>query len=364
MTAEPIDIPVTPVAFRPTDKKHFTGDWGAFRDKLHAIATAEASGDTKAYAAATGQSERNARRKTQPARKQQTADRNADIVRRAETETHEQIATAWGISEKTVQRVIKKHKKTRHTELDTTDKTLLYNSNSDLSDMSTPQKTDEPSRDSELLNTGEPSPTQETGQDIDTPIVSDPAYREPVPITEYSKFSEPADLRPEYEHCIATDNYNGAAYLRTLFRNRGWKLQLTEQDAPDRLEVFVMERLNISREAASALLDLPISDPRSAELRKHIKPPDYIRQHPMAQPPMVPPAMWGLPPAPPTYEQIHRKHPNLPSRCKEGFVPTCDADWDREIVKMYNEGHSIDDIATALDHTIAYVRNLLGTQDF
>lgn len=250
-TAEPIDIPVTPIAFRPSDKKHFTGDWRAFMETLHAIKTAEASGDTKAYAAATGQSERTARRKTQPARDQQTAERNADIVRRAETETHEQIAIAWGICEKTVQRTLRKHKETQHTGLDITDKPLLYNTNSDLSEMSTSQNADEPRINSEKA----------------------------------------------------------------------------ENDTPDSVEMFVMEKLNVTRSEACALLDLPISDPRCAELKKHIKRPDWRE--------------W----------------------CTLLKLPPAD-DWEDQIYTRYRDGESTTEIAEAVHITEAEVKQLLSTQAF
>ena len=36
LTAEPIDIPVTPVPFTPADKDKFTGDWADFKKKLQA----------------------------------------------------------------------------------------------------------------------------------------------------------------------------------------------------------------------------------------------------------------------------------------------------------------------------------------
>ena len=35
-TSEPVDIPVTPVSFRPTDAQHFAGDWQALRENLQA----------------------------------------------------------------------------------------------------------------------------------------------------------------------------------------------------------------------------------------------------------------------------------------------------------------------------------------
>lgn len=75
LTAEPVDIPVTPVPFSLKDAKHFTGDWTALKAKLQAT-------DAKAYAESTGQSERTAYRKNTEARNQTKADRDAELLQR------------------------------------------------------------------------------------------------------------------------------------------------------------------------------------------------------------------------------------------------------------------------------------------
>ena len=107
LTAEPIDIPVTPVPFRPTDAQHFTGDWAAFQEKLQAIAQAEADGDVKGVAETQGVSERTARRKTAETRKQNKAERDSEIRRRfARGESKKQIATEMKIGQGTVKRVL------------------------------------------------------------------------------------------------------------------------------------------------------------------------------------------------------------------------------------------------------------------
>lgn len=237
LTAEPIDIPATPTAFKPTDAKLFTGDWREFRETLKAIDTAQANGDTKAYQQATGQSERTAQRKTQQAKAQRKAERDADIVRRAETETHAQIAKRWNVSEKTIQRILKQHRE-KLKQLDINDKTLLYNTNSDLAEMST-----------------------------------------------------------------------------------------CKENAPDRAEQFVMDVLNLTHTEACALLDLPVSDPRSAELRKHIK------------------------------------RPNWHDWCKSLKLPTAD-DWEDDIYRRYRDGDSPAEIADAVQITEAQVKVLLDTQAF
>ena len=81
LTAEPIDIPVTPTPFTLADQQHFAGDWAAFKEKLRIIATATEQGNVKALVETSGQSERTARRKTKEARDQRKAERDAEILR-------------------------------------------------------------------------------------------------------------------------------------------------------------------------------------------------------------------------------------------------------------------------------------------
>ena len=124
LTAEPVDIPVTPVAFAPSDAKHFAGDWAAFKAKLHAT-------DTKAFAEATGQSQRTAARKTKAARDQQKAERNAEIIRldsegNSLRDIHQQMKNAgYKVSLGTIGSVLRDRAKN--------DNPLLYSTNSTLS---------------------------------------------------------------------------------------------------------------------------------------------------------------------------------------------------------------------------------------
>ena len=80
LTAEPVDIPVTPVAFAPRDTSLFTGDWAGFAKTLQEYADAIATGGVKTLAEQTGISERTARRKTETARKAVKADRDTRIL--------------------------------------------------------------------------------------------------------------------------------------------------------------------------------------------------------------------------------------------------------------------------------------------
>ena len=65
LTAEPVDIPVTPVAFSLADGEDFTGDWRAFGEKLQEKADAKADGNVQRIAELEGVTERTAYRKTE-----------------------------------------------------------------------------------------------------------------------------------------------------------------------------------------------------------------------------------------------------------------------------------------------------------
>ena len=87
-------------------------DWdtaGNNLENLRGIVKTREDGDAKAYAESTGQSERTARRHTQNARKQHKSERDAEIFRRyADGESKKGIATALGIGQATVSRVLEK----------------------------------------------------------------------------------------------------------------------------------------------------------------------------------------------------------------------------------------------------------------
>ena len=71
LTAEPIDIPVTPVPFSPKDAKHFTGDWTEFKARLQG---------TVKEKIANGKSKSKVYRDTEAQRKQEKTDRDAKII--------------------------------------------------------------------------------------------------------------------------------------------------------------------------------------------------------------------------------------------------------------------------------------------
>ena len=95
--------------FDEVDWHEAEGDISKLADVIEAREAAAQSGDVQAYAAATGQSQRTARRHTQEQRKQTKAERNAEIKRRyagGAGETQQQIADALNIGLATVNRVL------------------------------------------------------------------------------------------------------------------------------------------------------------------------------------------------------------------------------------------------------------------
>ena len=96
------------ILFDETDWQQADGDIEKLQGIVADREAAEDSGETQAYAEATGVSERTARLHTAEKRKQTKAERNADIKRRHDAgETQQDIADALGINKATVSRVLK-----------------------------------------------------------------------------------------------------------------------------------------------------------------------------------------------------------------------------------------------------------------
>ena len=110
LTAEPVAIPVTPVAFSLADGECFDGDWQAFGEKLQ-----EKSGATVQELVDAGVNERTAYRQTENGRRQSKVDRDAELLRRV-LELKEQnigerkIAKRLGISYGKVRFIVRKYK--------------------------------------------------------------------------------------------------------------------------------------------------------------------------------------------------------------------------------------------------------------
>ena len=71
LTAEPIDIPVTPVDFRPVDKEKFNGNWTDFKKQLQA---------TPQERIDAGESKSKAYRDGKDSNEKKKADRDAKIL--------------------------------------------------------------------------------------------------------------------------------------------------------------------------------------------------------------------------------------------------------------------------------------------
>ena len=160
LTAEPVDIPVTPTPFRPQDAKHFTGDWVDFKEKLQAKANA-----TVQERIAAGDSKSKAYRDTAPQRqqasKQEKADRDAEICQRFDNgQSKKQIADEMCIGRATVKRVLDEN--TKCIRSDQNSQTLYSNTYSAMGKMVTPPKADVACVESEILHKDEVQPDHDT----------------------------------------------------------------------------------------------------------------------------------------------------------------------------------------------------------
>ena len=81
LTAEPIDIPMTPIAFTPGDAALFKGNWEHFKDALQAKTKAIENGDVKTLKELTGKSKRTAERDTKEQRQQAKVERDALVIK-------------------------------------------------------------------------------------------------------------------------------------------------------------------------------------------------------------------------------------------------------------------------------------------
>ena len=142
LTAEPIDIPITPVAFTPRDQKKFNGDWADFKKQLQA---------TPKERIAAGESKSKAYRDSDT-HKQKKTEREAKIL-----ELHQQ-----GKSQREIERLLKEteYKVSRKTisnviEVVQNSQSTISNSYSRMGKMHHPTNPDDTNVESETLHTGE-----------------------------------------------------------------------------------------------------------------------------------------------------------------------------------------------------------------
>ena len=192
LTSEPVDIPQTPMPFRLQNGEHFTGDWHTFAETLQ-------NPDVEAVMKRDGVSKRTAERRTQEARSNTKAERDARILElhgeNKSTRESERIMKSEGIkvSLSTIKGVISQVDKKRQSVISST-----YN---------------------EMTQNGHPTDTGDTG----IPSENNSNGHHPVARSEYSQLNEQQALI-ELEYCNDTHNYSGASYLRSIFKQRGWKI--------------------------------------------------------------------------------------------------------------------------------------------
>ena len=188
-TAEPIDIPVTPTPFTPADQQHFAGNWAAFKEKLHIIATAAEQGDVQAVMETTGKSQRTAERQTKEARDQQKADRDAQVIAlHQQGKNKSEIHRETGTPRSTILDIIYRYEQgdgKRHP--------VISNSYSDLSESVTPTDVDVTDTESEPLHTTEP--TEQEHNDVEVVMEAEGHY-------------------PDYEHETTTEPYGTLADIQ------------------------------------------------------------------------------------------------------------------------------------------------------
>ena len=168
------------------------------------IDTAIETGDVKAVMEVKGVSQRTAYKETSATRKLNKAERDAEICRRyAEGQSKKQIATDMSIGQATVKRVLETRQKGGSPKLQPTISTLIG-----------------------MCKNGDPrvKPDNPCVQNLSNGKSQNGASaHSPVPQTEYSKLTE-CQARIELQYCEGNDNYSGAAYLRNLFKSKGWEL--------------------------------------------------------------------------------------------------------------------------------------------
>ena len=262
LTAEPIDIPVTPVPFTPRDKDKFNGDWTDFKKKLQASPQeriADGESKSKAY-------------RDSGTHKKKTADRDARILElHGEDKSSREIQAETGVPRSTIQRIIASSKQETHEVAQNSQSTIIC-TNSTLGKMGHPigkavhpTNTDDTGVESEPLHTQEPSVDQQAsvppplkqGDQSSTPLLDStnssltetvhPIYTDvpcveseplhisepdaqtrdtspPIPPTEYSSL-DLETVNQELKRCQERNNYNGAAFLRSHIQKRERQLR-------------------------------------------------------------------------------------------------------------------------------------------
>ena len=151
LTAEPVDIPVTPVAFTPADKDKFTGDWADFKKKLQA---------SPQERIAAGESKSKVYRDGKDSNKKKKADRDAQVIALWDNGNGlnaSEIERETGVPRATVNRILKPLKTG-----DQNSHSTIRSTYSTLGKMVTPTNPDDTGIECKILNASEPEPDHGT----------------------------------------------------------------------------------------------------------------------------------------------------------------------------------------------------------
>ena len=183
-----------------------------------AEAEAIARGDVQAVAEMKDVSEKHAYKLTKAQRQQLKTDRDAKVIELHQQEKSlREIATATGISKSTISRIIKEVSQNSH---------ALYSTTySECEKWDTPTNTDAPCVESEPLHTQEPS-------------VDPQKAVPPIPDTDYSRLDLDT-AKQELVRCQERNNYNGAAFLRKLIKNKERQQANTQTETRTPTDILV-----------------------------------------------------------------------------------------------------------------------------
>lgn len=175
-------------------------------DAMVRIKEVEESGDVQDVMETKKVSQRMAYYQTEATRKQKEADRDARIL-----ELHTEGKSQREIEKQMKSEGYQKVGKTTIQKVVTFCNHQLVYTNYELQKVTTPSDVGVPCVESENTENGQPQNTNGNG------------VQKPVSRGEYSKLTEP-DARAELQYCEGHSDYAGAAYLRTLFKRKGWDI--------------------------------------------------------------------------------------------------------------------------------------------
>ena len=331
-TAEPVDIPVTPVPFKRADANDFTGEWADFKQKLQAKAKASVQERIDA-----GDSKSKAYRDSSDTRKQEKATLKKQVYQwHDDGVAVDEIANRTGKHRTTIERWLKGTQKYVQKS-----QSVISNSNSAMGKMHTPPDIDVTGIDSETASETEERPRPQWHDD---PYYSADAIRQRL-IREKAKQDDSGT--PKTDSGVPGSQKQDATLQLEFNTPAHEDAVILELNAGIFDRLAISEKLSIDVEVVRAVLEkLRCVDPRlTAETQQKLK-----SLHLSRRPPAFPPA--------------HERPPlwiPLPWRPPENWQPPED-DTDEQIEKRYRDGQTPTEIADGIDLPVEYVRTLLDSQ--